>query len=323
MMHLPDFSNDHVLVIGDVMLDQYIYGTVERISPEAPVPVMLRGKTSLKAGGAANVALNLKALGARPILLGVVGRDLSGDRLLDVLDKEGLDTRFIIRSEAETTTVKTRLIAGSQHLLRIDEENACPVEELIEHKLAISLVDIIESFPIRGILVEDYNKGLMTPGLIRQIGIIARERHLFVAVDPKYLHFMEYRDFDLIKPNLREVNQVLNHPYEANLMDLTEASTRLREAMKCKNLMITLGEHGIFIDDGTDAQIMPASPIEIVDVCGAGDAVFSLSGLCMMHGMSLASAAGWANRAGSIVCRHPGVVAVHREDLLKDSPEPN
>lgn len=315
MKQLPDFSNDLVLVIGDVMLDQYIYGSVRRISPEAPVPVMLREKTVLKAGGAANVALNIMAMGAQVLLLGITGNDLSGDRLVQVLEEEGITPKYLIRSDSEVTTVKTRLLAGSQHLLRIDEELAVPVDELMEARICTALTDIIDTLPVKAILVEDYNKGLLTPEVIRKITILAAERKIFLAVDPKFDQFLEYQQFDLVKPNLREVSQVLNKPVDVSLECLKEASGSLRSQMGAKRIMITLGDHGIFVDDGREQSIVPANPADIVDVCGAGDAVFSIASLCLLHGMSLEETAHWANKAGSLVCRHPGVVAVGRKEL--------
>jgi rfaE bifunctional protein kinase chain/domain len=312
---LPDFSAMKVLVIGDVMLDQYIFGSVRRISPEAPVPVMLRENTRLMAGGAANVALNIRALGATPLLLGSIGKDLSGDRLLSVLEEEGIDARFIHRSDAETTTVKTRLIAGSQHMLRIDEENTALLDPSLENTIRQQLTSIVEQVSIDAILVEDYDKGMMTPGLTGHIRSLAAERNIFLAVDPKFRHFRDYQHFDLFKPNLREVNQALGRNFETNLTDLVEAGKALRELLDYGRLMITLGKHGIFAMEGDDHFLEPARKLDIVDVCGAGDAVISIATLCLSAGLSLPDTLYWSNRAGAEVCRHPGVVAVGRKDL--------
>jgi rfaE bifunctional protein kinase chain/domain len=314
---LPDFSNKNILVIGDLMLDQYIYGSVNRISPEAPVPVMLREKTVLKAGGAANVALNLQSLGARPVLLGAIGNDLSGQKLIDVLEEQGINTEYIVRSDLELTTVKTRLIAGTQHLARIDEEEDVPVGEIVESRLMDEITNIIEAQKIDAILIEDYDKGVMTPGVINHIRIIAEERNLFLAVDPKKRNFLLYQDFDLLKPNLREVNAVLNTKHEPNLNDLEIASDELFKKLEYKNLLITLGEHGIFAHDGVDSYHESAEKIDIVDVCGAGDAVVAMATLCLVSGLSLKETMTWSNKTGAEVCRHPGVVAIERKALEK------
>lgn len=314
---LPDFSGMKVLVIGDVMLDQYIYGSVDCISPEAPVPIMLREKTILKAGGAANVALNIRALGAEPILLSCVGKDISGDRLLEVIENDGINTGFILRSEQEITTVKTRLIAGSQHLLRIDEEEILPVNNSLEINLIQSLQEIISHNKINAILVEDYNKGLLTPAFIREIEKVRNEHQIICTVDPKFNNFANYKNFTLLKPNIREVNYVLKSNYEVNLTDLKEASERLRKIMGYTNLMITLGENGVFFDNGTIQDILPAAELEIVDVCGAGDAVISIATLCLIAGMDLQEVVYWSNKAGAEVCRHTGVVAVSRDALVQ------
>lgn len=312
---LPDFSNYSVLVIGDVMLDQYIYGSVDRISPEAPVPVMLREQTRLMAGGAANVALNIKALGAQPVLVGSIGNDLSGDRLIEVLENQGINTQYINRSNSETTTVKTRLLAGSQHLLRIDEEDISDLDLTVKENIIQMTTDIVEHLPVQGILVEDYDKGLMSIEMIRHLEFLAEERQLFLAVDPKNKHFLDYQRFDLFKPNLREVNMALASDYTANLTDLHRAAKALYEQLEYKNLMITLGEHGIFGMQKGEYFHEEAQKLDIVDVCGAGDAVISTATLCLMAGMSLKEAMHLSNLAGAEVCRHPGVVAVNRKAL--------
>lgn len=312
---LPDFSNYKVLVLGDVMLDQYIYGAVHRISPEAPVPVMLREKTSLKAGGAANVALTIKALGAQPFLVGVLGKDLSGDRLVDVLEKEGIDTRFLIRSKLETTSVKTRLVAGNQHLLRIDEENDAQVDEVIENELIQLITELVDREHIDAILVEDYDKGILSKKLIRHIQILAKERPLKLTVDPKFRHFLDFQDFDLFKPNLREVNQALHQHIEANIADLEKAGRMIQQKTACRNVMITLGDQGMFAMEGDKIYHQSAEHLDIVDVCGAGDAVISTATLCLIADLSLEDILFWSNKAGAEVCRYPGVVAVSRHSL--------
>jgi len=243
---LPDFSGKKILVIGDIMLDQYIYGSVDRISPEAPVPVLLRDNTSRKAGGAANVALNIKTLGADPILLGVLGNDLSGSKLIEVLEDLKIDTEFVLRADGVMTTVKTRLLAGTQHLLRIDEEDISPLNEVLEASIINLLTEIIDKYSIDALIVEDYDKGLMSEKLIKHIADLGRQKQVFLSVDPKFKNFLSYEGFDLVKPNLKEVNQVLNKKYKAELEDLEKAAAELQPQMNYKNLMITLGEQGIF-----------------------------------------------------------------------------
>jgi rfaE bifunctional protein kinase chain/domain len=231
------------------------------------------------------------------------------------LEKEGIDTRFLIRSSVEITSVKTRLIAANQHLMRIDEENDAPVDEVIENELIHLITDLVDHEQMDAILVEDYDKGIMTKKLIRHLQILAAERPLKLAVDPKFRHFWDYKSFDLFKPNLREVNHALHQHVEANLADLEKAGRSIQQMTDCRKLMITLGDEGIFALEGEKTHHQSATHLDIVDVCGAGDAVISTATLCLIAGLSMDDILYWSNKAGAEVCRYPGVVAVRRKDL--------
>jgi len=316
MKNLRDFSEMNVLVIGDIMLDQYFYGSVNRISPEAPVPVLNLESSELKAGGAANVALNINAMGAKAILLSSCGSDLSGAKLIETLNDNAIETENIIQVEDEITTVKTRMIAGGQHIMRLDEEKLSDINAVVEDKIISRLRSIIQNANISAILLEDYNKGLLTSSLIKEIRNIAFENEILISVDPKYHHFREYIEFNLLKPNLREVNQLLNEEFQPILEDLNEAASKLKALLNYECLMITLGDSGVFIDDGQNTEIVPTQSLDVVDVCGAGDAVISIATLCLAAGFSLKETAEWANKAGAVVCSHLGVSAVSRDELL-------
>jgi len=318
MNKLPDFSAFNVMVIGDIMLDQYIRGTISRISPEAPVPVLQWNDTVLKAGGAANVALNISSLGATPILTAVMGNDLSGAKLNQVLREEALDNSCILIDIERKTTVKTRLLSGAQHLLRIDEEDTHDLDPVNENDLKEQISKTLDERKVDAILIEDYNKGLLTSSLIEYICMEAKDRSIFVAVDPKFKNFGEYRNCALLKPNLREVNEWLKTNFSTSDEELREAAKLIRMRNGYKNLMITLGDEGIFIDDGKQMQKIEAKSLDIVDVCGAGDAVISMATLCLLSGLSLEESAKWSNIAGAHVCQHLGVTVVDRNTITSD-----
>jgi rfaE bifunctional protein kinase chain/domain len=315
MNGLPAFEGKKIVVIGDIMLDQYIFGSVKGVSPEAPVPVVEWKNLDLKAGGAANVALNVKGLGAKPILVSVIGTDSSGDKLLEVLGLTGLSINSIIRDDQRKTTVKTRVIADRQHLLRLDEEEINDIHTQLERKCLDTIIEIVRVERPDAFLIEDYNKGLLTKTFIETILTLAKKEGIFVAVDPKFRNFENYRCVDLLKPNLKEVNQFLKSNFLANTSDMNSAAQLLIQKLNYKNLLVTLGDKGIFINNSSMNEIVPAKTLDIVDVCGAGDAVISLATLCLISGLSLEDTAHWSNRAGAYVCQHLGVISVDKDQL--------
>jgi rfaE bifunctional protein kinase chain/domain len=301
------------MVIGDAMLDKYIYGTVDRISPEAPVPILSHQRTEVKAGGAANVALNLAAWGCDTILAGVTGNDSNADVLAGLLEKNRIRHHLFI-SPDRPTTVKTRVVAASHHLLRIDEEsdqylNGQEEDRAIKHLLT----HITEERPDL-IILEDYNKGFLTEKIIAAVIGKGRELGVFIAVDPKDKNFFMYRGVNLFKPNLREASQAAHQLLTVS--DLHRIGKTWRDEMSAETLAITLGANGIFLQHGNeDVHIQPHRAIDVIDVCGAGDAVICALALGIMSGLDLRSCGELANLTGAYVCSHSGVVAVDVETI--------
>lgn len=301
-------ANLKALVIGDVMLDQYIHGQVDRISPEAPVPVLSHLHTEFKAGGAANVALNLAAWGCRTTLVGMTGLDENAKVLSNLLDKQGILHQFY-SSGKRPTTVKTRVVASSHHLLRIDHE----VNEYLDHdeeKAVENLIlAILQSDTPDLIIMEDYNKGLLTPDLIRFIIQEGKKRGAFIAVDPKDKHFFTYTHVDLFKPNLREASQAAHQHLQP--IDLEALSTKWRNEMNINTIAITLGGNGVFLQTPDESRLIPpGKSIDVMDVCGAGDAVICALALGQMSGLSADACGGLGNATGGYVCSHSGVVVM-------------
>ncbi len=296
------------LVIGDAMLDQYIYGSVDRISPEAPVPVLSHQKTEIKAGGSANVALNLAAWGCETTLIGLTGADYNSGKLAGLLEEKGIKHHFF-RSEHRPTTIKTRVVAASHHLLRIDEES---VEYLTgtEEKLAIDhLVGHIRTETPDLIILEDYNKGFLTEKIISAVIGIAIDLGVFIAVDPKDKNFFMYQGANLFKPNLREAGHAAHR--HLRVEDLGEICADWRKTMKINTIAVTLGGQGVYLqDEKTNIHVLPGRSIDVVDVCGAGDAVICALALGMMSGLELSKCGSLANLTGGYVCSHSGVVTI-------------
>lgn len=297
------------------MLDRYLWGKVNRISPEAPVPVADIYKEENRLGGAANVALNLHAMGAHPILCGFVGEDEPGAELIRLVHRHGFPTELIQLSTLRRTTVKVRIIGNQQQVLRVDKEDRFDLAEKeleqIKHKLEphVSKCDAI--------LFQDYDKGLLVPGLTSWVMKEALSREIPVAVDPKFKHFFAFQDATLFKPNLKELNQGLNLRIDgADLDGLDVAIRKLQEEMPHTNTLITLGSHGMYLveADGT-ATHFPAHKRKIADVSGAGDTVISVATLGMACGIPLRDAVYFANLAGGLVCEEVGVVYIDPKRL--------
>lgn len=301
------------VVIGDTMLDKYIYGIVERISPEAPVPVLTHYSTEVKAGGAANVALNLAAWGCKTSLIGLTGKDSNRVELNTILDQNNI-THHLFESQNRPTTVKTRVVAASHHLLRIDEESSEYVNGKEEEILCQFINDALSKEKPDLIIIEDYNKGLLTEKIISQVIDYGKRNHSFIAIDPKEKNFMKYGQADLFKPNLREAI----HAAHKNLSpeDLKELSSEWRKRMNFNTIAITLGGQGVFLHNQDDTQhILPSREIDVIDVCGAGDAVICALALAMMSGLNLKKTGALANLTGAYVCSHSGVVTINPEEI--------
>ncbi|MAJ50440.1 MAG: D-glycero-beta-D-manno-heptose-7-phosphate kinase [Flammeovirgaceae bacterium] len=312
------FKKLKVLVIGDVMLDSYIYGDVDRISPEAPVPVLNVKSRNQRLGGAANVALNIQSLGAIPILCSVIGEDSSGNELLDLMTSSGLLIEGIISSTHRQTTRKNRVISGGHHLLRIDEEEDIPLNEEDLKLLKISVLGVIKDCD--AIIMEDYDKGCLDPMLIAEIIDEAQRLKIPVAVDPKKRNFLHFKGASLFKPNLKELNEGLKvqiNPSQQRAIH--EAIVLLDKQLGCENYLITLSEYGVFASKGKEFVGHSAHLRSIADVSGAGDTVISIATLGLALDLPLAFWSELANLGGGIVCEYAGVIPIESEQLFQEA----
>ena len=312
------FQHQNILIVGDVMIDRYLTGKVNRISPEAPVPVVHLQARDNRLGGAGNVALNLKALGATPYLCSVIGKDENGRQLADMLPELHLSGRGIVQSEERKTTVKTRIIAASQHLLRVDDEDTHCLTEREAGLLADSIREILDSRNIHAILFQDYNKGVLSHKVIHEIMLEAIKRDIPTAVDPKFDNFWDYNQVTLFKPNLKEIQAQLPFRVEPELSSLRRAAEQIHSKLGNQYALITLSDKGIFFDGNGDSEVLPTHPRSIADVCGAGDTVFAIAGLGLSLGMDIRDIALLANLAGGQVCEKVGVVPVDKAQLEQE-----
>jgi rfaE bifunctional protein kinase chain/domain len=308
-----------ILIVGDVMLDSYVKGKVTRISPEAPVPIVEYQSQVYCLGGAANVALNIKALGAEPILVSIVGNDENASIFKDLLQKESIDNQHIVSISERQTTIKTRVLSGNQQLLRIDREDTHDISEQSVQIILEKIIQIIDSQQIRVIIFQDYNKGLLTQNLIQEVIYLAKNKNILTAVDPKKKNFFAYQNVTLFKPNFKEITEALQTKTNIKLADLEQLTKILKTQMPHQNTMITLSEKGVFTFDGNIAQIAPTTPRNIADVCGAGDSVIAVAALGLAAELPMHTIAQLANIAGGQVCEAVGVVPVQRERLIEES----
>ncbi len=322
-----DFKKLRIMVIGDVMVDSYIFGKVDRISPEAPVPVVRVEKRINRLGGAANVALNLRALGAEVMLCSVIGHDRKAEEFMELLSQENLTSQAIIKSHRRITTTKFRVIGNNTQMLRVDEEITSDLDPVDEKMLIDKVNSLLESKPVHAVIFQDYNKGVLTPELIRIITGKANDFKIPVIVDPKKKNFRNYQNVTLFKPNLKELKEGLNmeiNPDDAG--ELEKAADMLHRDQQVKMVMTTLSESGVFIsrydpDKGPVRWHIPAHIRAIADVSGAGDTVVSVAALCLAAGLEPRDIAAISNLAGGLVCEEVGVVPVNRDKLLKQVEE--
>lgn len=314
------FKSKNILVLGDVMIDSYLWGDVNRISPEAPVPVLTGVGRENRLGGAANVALNLQALGANPILCSVIGDDMMSKDFFKLLKKQKLAPDGVITCTNRITTVKTRVISQHQHLLRVDEEITTPIPADTEEKLMQRLVYVVETNRIDAIIFEDYDKGVITPSVIEKVVLLAKDKGIPTLVDPKKRNFLDYKGVTFFKPNFKEfIEGAKIDIKKGDKQPLLEAGIDFQNEQDIDILMITLSEHGVLIKQkNEDANFVPAEVRNIADVSGAGDTVISVSALCLIAGIEPYLIARIANMAGGLVCEESGVVPVNKELLLKE-----
>lgn len=317
-----EIRNKSILVIGDVMIDSYLWGKVERISPEAPVPVVAVQKRENRLGGAANVALNIKAMGAEAILLSVVGDDLKGREFSALLKGASLPDDGMIYSHRRITTTKFRVIGNKVQMLRVDEEVDHPLEQQDEEAMTRRFDELMEREMIDAVVFQDYDKGVINPSFIRHVVGQTREKGIPVAVDPKKRNFMAYKGVSLFKPNLKELREGLKIDRTPEGEELKVAAASLQEQLVAEAILITLSEKGVYIrrknDDIMEEHIVPAHIRNISDVSGAGDTVISIACLGLACKLNTYDLAAISNRAGGLVCEEVGVVPVDREKLVRE-----
>jgi rfaE bifunctional protein kinase chain/domain len=314
------FNSLTALVVGDVMIDAYLWGKVERISPEAPVPVVHVEKKENRLGGAANVALNVKNLGAKAIICSVVGDGAKGDIFRKSAQESGFSTIGIIDSTERMTTKKTRVISGGHHIVRIDEEITKPLSSTDERNLLDCIKQIVEKQQVDVVIFEDYNKGVLTQNVIETVTSWALNKNIPVAVDPKKDNFFTYKKSTLFKPNLKELKEGLKEEFNKNdFAALQAAMDKLQAELGNAYTMVTLSELGVMIRDEKDFHHTPAHSREILDVSGAGDTVISVASLAMAAGLKPTEFAELANLAGGMVCEKVGVVPVDKDKLLQEA----
>lgn len=314
------FSNYNVLIIGDVMVDAYVWGKVDRISPEAPVPIVSCVNRESRLGGAANVALNIKSMGANPILCSVIGNDEKGEEFLNLLADIQDEQSGIVVSHHRRTTVKTRFISDNQHIIRVDEEDTHELADEIEAEFIHHIKNLIGKHEIHAVIFEDYDKGVITKKLIDEITKFANNNNIPILVDPKKRHYSDYKNVALFKPNFKEFVEGSNLNLEkGNIEGLFSEAKKFQNKMNINKLLITLSELGVFISNDDTFEHIPAVVREIADVSGAGDTVISVATLCVAAGLNAKEIAAISNLAGGIVCEIPVVVPIEKEQLLKES----
>jgi rfaE bifunctional protein kinase chain/domain len=314
-----DISKMKVVVIGDVMLDTYWWGNVERISPEAPVPVVAVSQREKRIGGAGNVALNVQALGASVALLTILGDDEDGVQLKQMLQDKTIDTRFILESKKRITTNKIRIISRNQQMMRLDAEQTDDIDETDETKLLNQVEKYILSERPNVVILEDYNKGILTKNIIEHTIELCNKNDITTTVDPKRKNFFSYKNATLFKPNLHEVYTSLNLlPEEISLKNLSDIHLKLKENLEHSISMITLSEKGIFFQEKSAKDIIPSHRRNIADVSGAGDTVIAVASLIYASTRDIRLSTEIANIAGGIVCEEVGTAAVNKEKLLAE-----
>ncbi len=313
------FSSVKIGVIGDMMLDTYWWGNVERISPEAPVPVVTVNRKEYRIGGAGNVALNLASLGTPVTVFSVIGKDEDGDNLTELLKEKKIDTGYLLSSGDRITTNKVRVISRNQQMMRLDSETVLPLSEEEELALISKVEQFITEESPAAIIFEDYNKGVLTENAIRTLIDFCRKKSVITAVDPKRKNFFEYRGVDIFKPNLKEAREALNLlADEVNENTLALIHRKLKEVLQHKISFITLSEKGVFFEDGKSAHLVPSHIRNVADVSGAGDTVIAVATIIYALTKNTRVMAEVANLAGGLVCETVGTVAIDKSRLLRE-----
>jgi len=322
MPKMPDFSglcarfkDLNVVVLGDMMLDSYQWGKVQRISPEAPVPVIEINREEYRLGGAANAALNLGALGANVMAIGLIGNGPNGTKMQELFSTNHLDSSGLIKDASRKTTIKTRIGAANQQIVRIDHEDTHYLSPEIAALVKTKLERHLKAADM--LIIEDYNKGLLSPELIAQVLQLCREQGIPVSVDPKQKNFFAYEGVDIFKPNYIELQSNLGQKFESE-PEFFSAATALLERMGMKHLVVTRGSKGMYIfRKGVQALHLPSLAREVFDVSGAGDTVISALSLAYAAGAEIADAAAFASNAAGVVCGKMGTASASAAEILE------
>lgn len=307
----------HVCIIGDVMIDEYLYGTVDRMSPEAPIPVVDIFNKEERLGGAANVALNCKSLGAKVSLASVIGDDDKANVLLNLLKEHAIETNLIYKSNDRVTTCKQRIIAKQQQMLRLDFETKEELNVVDEHKFIDGVMRFLQIEKPDVVIFQDYNKGVLKANVIDKLLQHCKVLGLITTVDPKKDNFFAYKGVHIFKPNLKEINEAFETKFLPDYNSLLNAHTMLYEKLKHNNTLITLSEYGIFTHNEKEGVIYPTFKRNIADVSGAGDTVIAVASMVYAATNDIKTAALWSNLAGGLVCESLGVVPIDKLALLQ------
>jgi rfaE bifunctional protein kinase chain/domain len=318
------FNDKKIIVIGDVMVDSYIWGSVNRISPEAPVPVVEVEKREDRLGGAANVGLNIKALGAEAYLCSIIGKDIKGDDYMRLMAEQKLLPNGIVKSSERRTTTKFRVIGNRTQMLRVDEEVTNPLSAADQAALINAIESLIKEADIDAIVFQDYDKGVIGKTLITKVVEIAKTRNIPIAVDPKKNNFIDFKNVDLFKPNLKEIKEGLNIEFDSSKFEEIEKAVELIQQKLNANVVLnTLSEKGMFVrwrkNDGSfSSKLITAHYRDITDVSGAGDTVISVASLCLACNTEMIDLAAISNLAGGLVCEEVGVVPIDKDRLQNE-----
>jgi D-glycero-beta-D-manno-heptose-7-phosphate kinase len=313
------FTSIKIGIIGDLMLDTYMWGDVERISPEAPVPIVSLKNKEHRIGGAGNVALNIQSLGAKPFVLSVTGEDEDADKLNSLFISQNINCNYCIKSKERITTNKTRVISRNQHMMRLDAEITNDLCSEDQQKLIELFEQFVEKEKPHVVILEDYNKGVLTEALIQVVISVCKKAGVITAVDPKRKNFLQYKGVDIFKPNLKEVKDALNLLFaDINLNLLQDIHSELSHLLHNKISFITLSEKGVFYQQDGESALISSHLRNIADVSGAGDTVIAVASLVYAATKNVHLMAGIANIAGGLVCEEVGTFAINREKLLHE-----
>jgi rfaE bifunctional protein kinase chain/domain len=313
------FPSIKVAIVGDLMLDTYWWGNVDRISPEAPVPVVALKKKELRVGGAANVALNTVSLGAQTAVISIIGNDDEGKDLLRLLKENNIDTSFVVASDQRITTNKTRIMSRNQQMMRLDAEITTDLDTASEDLLIQKVTDYFDTQKPDVLIFEDYNKGVLTERVIAALIKLCQGHNVVTSVDPKRKNFLSYKGVTIFKPNLKEVKEGLNLLTDTiDLSSLKKMHASLQEYLHHEISFITLSEKGIFYQQDADQKLIPTHIRNIADVSGAGDTVIAVASLVYATTKDINLAAEMANIAGGLVCEEVGTAAINKGKLQKE-----